>query len=153
MICLLLFSSQTVFVLYAFQNIEGKEILNNNFATCYVLMWNKVSRKTFGCVNHERTGSFWVVLGEPYHDLCRLSHLITLVTSRRVQQAGCIVWIVEWRNACRTLVGKLLEKLTLGRPRRRCKDNIRMNLREMGYEVEEGWNSKHDYCFWQCHSC
>jgi hypothetical protein len=36
----------------------------------------------------------------------------------------------EKRNAYRILVGKLEGKRSLGRPRRRWKDNIRMDLRE-----------------------
>jgi hypothetical protein len=38
----------------------------------------------------------------------------------------------EKRNAYRILVGKLEGKRPLGRPRRRWKDNIRMDLRETG---------------------
>jgi hypothetical protein len=39
----------------------------------------------------------------------------------------------EKRNACRILVGKPEGKRPLGRLRRRCVDNIKMNLREMGW--------------------
>jgi len=38
----------------------------------------------------------------------------------------------EERVAYRVLVGKTEGKRPLGRPRRRCVDNIRMNLQEMG---------------------
>jgi hypothetical protein len=37
------------------------------------------------------------------------------------------------RKAYRILVGKPEEKRRLGRPRRRWKDNIRMNVREIGW--------------------
>jgi hypothetical protein len=37
------------------------------------------------------------------------------------------------REACRDLVGKPEVKRTLGRPRRRWEDNIRMDLQEVGY--------------------
>jgi hypothetical protein len=40
----------------------------------------------------------------------------------------------EARNAYYSFVGKSEGKRPLGRPRSRCKDNIRMNLREMGWE-------------------
>jgi hypothetical protein len=36
-------------------------------------------------------------------------------------------------NACRILVGKPEGKRPLGRPRRRWVDNIKMDLREMGF--------------------
>jgi hypothetical protein len=39
----------------------------------------------------------------------------------------------EKRNAYRLLMGKPEEKRPLGRPRRRCVDNIRMYLGEVGW--------------------
>jgi len=38
----------------------------------------------------------------------------------------------EMRNVYNNLVGKLEGKRPHGRPRRRCKDNIRMDLRKIG---------------------
>jgi hypothetical protein len=35
------------------------------------------------------------------------------------------------RNACRILLGKLEGRRPFGRPRRRCVDNIKMDLREI----------------------
>jgi hypothetical protein len=40
----------------------------------------------------------------------------------------------EKRNAYRILVGEPEEKSTLGRPRRRWVDNIKMDLREIGWD-------------------
>jgi hypothetical protein len=40
----------------------------------------------------------------------------------------------EKRNACRILVGKLECKRPLERPRRRWVDNIKMDLREIGWD-------------------
>jgi hypothetical protein len=37
-------------------------------------------------------------------------------------------------DACRVLVGKLEEKRSLGRPRRKWVDNIKVDLREIGWE-------------------
>jgi hypothetical protein len=45
----------------------------------------------------------------------------------------------EKRNAYRILVGEPEGKRPLGRPRRRWEDNIKMNLREMGWDGME-WN-------------
>jgi hypothetical protein len=39
----------------------------------------------------------------------------------------------EKKNACRILVGKPEEKRSLRRPRRRWVDNIKMDLREIGW--------------------
>jgi hypothetical protein len=41
----------------------------------------------------------------------------------------------EMRNAYKILVGKSEWGTLLWRPRHRCKDNIRMNLREIGWEI------------------
>jgi hypothetical protein len=40
----------------------------------------------------------------------------------------------EWRGAYRALVGKPEGRRPLGRPRRRWEDNIKMDLREVGWE-------------------
>jgi hypothetical protein len=37
------------------------------------------------------------------------------------------------RNACRILAGKQAGKIPLGRPRRWCVDNIKLDLREIGW--------------------
>jgi hypothetical protein len=42
----------------------------------------------------------------------------------------------ERRGAYRALVGKPEERRPLGRPRRRWKDNIKMDLREVGWGVD-----------------
>jgi hypothetical protein len=39
-------------------------------------------------------------------------------------------------NACRILVGELERKRPLGRPRHRWVDNIKMELRETGWEAK-----------------
>jgi hypothetical protein len=44
----------------------------------------------------------------------------------------------EKRNACRILVKKPEERRPLGRPRRRWLDNIKMDLREIGW-VDVDW--------------
>jgi hypothetical protein len=41
---------------------------------------------------------------------------------------------VEKRNTCRILVGKPEGKTSLGRPRRRWVDNIKIDLREIGWD-------------------
>jgi hypothetical protein len=46
--------------------------------------------------------------------------------------------MVEWRGLHRVLVGKPEGKRPLGRPRRRCEDNIKMDLQEVGC-VEMEW--------------
>jgi len=49
--------------------------------------------------------------------------------------AGHVARIGERRGVYRVLVGKSEGKRPLGRPRRRCEDNIKMDLQEVGYGV------------------
>ncbi|KAJ4444158.1 hypothetical protein ANN_05947 [Periplaneta americana] len=53
---------------------------------------------------------------------------------RRLRWAGHVARMGESRNAYRVLVGRPEGKRPLGRPRRRWEDNIKMDLREMGYD-------------------
>jgi hypothetical protein len=50
----------------------------------------------------------------------------------------------EKKNAYRILVGMPEGKRTLGRPRRRCVDNIKMDLREIGWDGVE-WIGLDEY--------
>jgi len=53
-------------------------------------------------------------------------------TSRRMRQAGLIERMGERRGINSVLVGKSEGKIPLGRPRRRWKDNIKMDLQDVG---------------------
>ena len=46
--------------------------------------------------------------------------------------AGHVARVGEGRGVHRVLVGKPEGKIPSGRPRRRCEDNIKMDLREVG---------------------
>jgi hypothetical protein len=59
--------------------------------------------------------------------------LIYVTKSRRMRWAGHVARMGEPRNAYRILMGKPEGKRPLGRPRRRWVDNIKMNLRGMGW--------------------
>jgi hypothetical protein len=58
---------------------------------------------------------------------------IRIIKSRRMRWAGHVARMGEARNAYRIWGGKLEGKRPLGRPRRRWEDNIRMDLREIGW--------------------
>lgn len=59
----------------------------------------------------------------------------------------------EDRTAHKVLISTLNGKISLSRPRRRWKDNIRMDLNEIGYEGRErkdlaqGWEYQRDLIF------
>jgi hypothetical protein len=55
-----------------------------------------------------------------------------VIMSRKMRWAGRIACIVEMRNAYKSLVQNVEGKRPLERPRRRLKDDIKMNLKETG---------------------
>jgi hypothetical protein len=59
-----------------------------------------------------------------------------IVKSRRLQWTGKIARMREVKNAYRIFMWKHLGKWKLGIPRRRWKDNIKMNFKEVGCELE-----------------
>jgi hypothetical protein len=56
-----------------------------------------------------------------------------MMKSRRMRWAGHVARMEEKRNAYRILVGKPEGKRPLGRPRHRWVNNIKMDLREIGW--------------------
>ncbi|KAJ4452194.1 hypothetical protein ANN_03712 [Periplaneta americana] len=59
---------------------------------------------------------------------------------RRLRWAGHVAHMGESRNAYRVLVGRSEGKRPLGRPRRIWEDNIKMDLREVGYDDRDWIN-------------
>jgi hypothetical protein len=60
--------------------------------------------------------------------------IIRVINSRRMRWAGHVAGMWEKRNAYRILVGKPEGTRPLGRTRRRCVDDIKMDLRETGWD-------------------
>jgi hypothetical protein len=59
---------------------------------------------------------------------------ITVIKSRIMKWAGHVAHMGEMRNAYKILVRKPEGKRPLRRPRDRWEDNIRMDVREVGWE-------------------
>jgi len=62
----------------------------------------------------------------------RRLHIVRVIKSRRMRWAGHVARMGEECGVYRVLVGKPEEKRTLGRPRRRWVDIIKMDLQEVG---------------------
>jgi hypothetical protein len=93
-----------------------------------------VLRKIFGSKRDEVTGGWRKLYNEKPHKLSCSPSIIRIIKSRRMRWARHVARMGEKMNACRILVGKPEEKRPLGRPRRRWVDNIKMDLREMGWD-------------------
>jgi hypothetical protein len=67
------------------------------------------------------------------HRLYSSPSIIRMIKSRKMRWAGHVARMGAKRNWYRILVGKPEGKRPLGRPRRRWVDNIKMDLREIGW--------------------
>jgi hypothetical protein len=56
------------------------------------------------------------------------------IKSRRMRWVRHVTRMEGERNVCKVVMGRPEGKRPLGRPRRRWKDGIRMDLREIGWE-------------------
>jgi hypothetical protein len=73
---------------------------------------------------------------EELHNVYISPNIISIIKSRRIRWAAHVASMAGMENAYKCLVGKPERKRPLGRPRRRWKDNIRIDLREIGWEVD-----------------
>ncbi|KAJ4433905.1 hypothetical protein ANN_16218 [Periplaneta americana] len=95
---------------------------------------NKVLRKIFGAKRDEVTGEWRKLHNAELHSLYSSPGIIRNIKSRRLGWAGHVARMGESRNAYGVLVGRPDGKRPLERPRRRWEDNIKMVLREVGYD-------------------
>jgi hypothetical protein len=89
---------------------------------------NRVLRTVFGPKREEVAGEWRKLHNEELNDLYSLPNIVRVVKSRRMSWAGHVARMGEHRGVYRVLVGKPEGKRPLGRPRRRWKDNIKMDL-------------------------
>jgi hypothetical protein len=71
---------------------------------------------------------------EELHNVYSSPSIIRVIKSRRMRWTGHAARMGERRNAYRILVGKPDGKRPLGRPRRRWVDNVKVDLREVGWD-------------------
>jgi hypothetical protein len=69
---------------------------------------------------------------EEFHNLYSSPGISKIIKSRRMRWAGHVARIWDKGNACRILVGKPEGRRLLGRHRHRRKDNIKMDLGDIG---------------------
>jgi hypothetical protein len=67
-----------------------------------------------------------------YDEVLTFYNLSYKVKSRRMRWTGHVARMGATRNTCRILVGKPEGKRPLGRTRRRCVGNIKIDVREIG---------------------
>ena len=125
----------------------------NNFACCFVWVWNLVAdieggkeaegvweqvlRRIFGPRKDEVTGELRRLHNEELNDLYSSPNIVRVIKSRRMRWVGNVARMGEERGVYKVLVGKPEGKRPLGRPRRRWMD-IRMDLQEVGCGYMDG---------------
>ncbi|KAJ4436544.1 hypothetical protein ANN_16575 [Periplaneta americana] len=112
---------------------------------------NKVLRKIFGAKRDEVTGEWRKLHNAELHALYPSPDIIRNITPRRLRWPGHVARMGESRNAYRVLVGRPEGKRPLGRPRRRWEDNIKMELREVGYDGRDWINLAQDRDQWRAY--
>ena len=91
----------------------------------------RVLRRVFGPKMDEVTGEWRKLHNEELRDLYSLPNIVRVVKSRRMRWAGHVACMVEGGVVHRVLVGKPEGKRSLGRPKRRWEDYIKMDLQEV----------------------
>ncbi|KAJ4448485.1 hypothetical protein ANN_10501 [Periplaneta americana] len=110
---------------------------------------NKVLRKIFVAERDEVTGEWRKLHNTELHALYSSPDIIKNIKSRCLRWAGHVARMGESRNAYRVLVGRPEGKISLGRPRRRWEDNIKMDLMEVGYDDRDWINLAQDRDQWR----
>jgi hypothetical protein len=80
------------------------------------------------------SGSWRKLHNEELHNLYSSPSIIRMIKSRRMRWAVHVAPMGEKRNAYRILLGKPEGKKPQGRPGRRWASNIKMDLREIGWD-------------------
>jgi hypothetical protein len=92
---------------------------------------NRVLGRIFGPKRDEVTGEWRKLHKDEIHNLYCSPTIVRVIKSRRMRWTGHVARMGEGRGVYRVLVGKPEGKRSLGRPRRRSEDNIKMDLQEV----------------------
>jgi hypothetical protein len=94
---------------------------------------NKVLRRIFGPKRDEVTGGWRKLHNEELRGLYSSPSIIRVIKARRMRWAGHVARMGDVRGAYNILVGRRDGRRPLGRPRSRWGDNIKIDLREIGF--------------------
>jgi hypothetical protein len=94
---------------------------------------NRVLRRIFGPKRDEVTGGWRKLHNEELHNLYSSRSIIRMIKSRRMRWTGHVARMGEKRNAYRA-VGNPEGKRPLIRSRLKWVDNIKIDLREIGWD-------------------
>jgi hypothetical protein len=93
---------------------------------------NRVLRRIFWPKRDEVIGEWRKLHNEEPNYLYSSQNIIRVIKSRKFRWAGHVARVRDRRGVCRVLVGKPGGKRLLGKARLRRKDNIKMDIQEVG---------------------
>ena len=99
---------------------------------------NLVMRRIFGLKREVVTGEWRRLHNEEINDLYSSPKSVRMIKPRRMRWAEHVARMEERRGVYRVWVGKTEGKTSLGRPRRRWEDDIKMDLQEVGIGLWTG---------------
>jgi hypothetical protein len=88
--------------------------------------------RIYGPKRNEVTGEWRKLHNEELNDLYCSPNIVRVIKSRRMRWVRNVACMGARSGVYRVLVGKPARKRQLGRPRRRWKDNIKMDIQEVG---------------------
>ena len=89
---------------------------------------NRTLRKLFGPKRDEITEEWRRLHNEELYDFYSFPNIIRVSNSRRMRWAGYMARMEDRRGAYKVLMGRPEGKRPLGRPRRKWKDDIKIDL-------------------------
>jgi hypothetical protein len=96
---------------------------------------NRVLRRIFGPKRNEVTGGWRKLHNDKLDGLYSSLIVIRVIKARRMRWAGHVACMGDVRGAYNILVGRPEGRRPLGRPRHRWEDNIKIDIREIGFWV------------------
>jgi len=84
----------------------------------------------------EEEGSWRKLRNDELHSLYSSPNIVRVIKSRRLRWAGHVARMGVGRGVYRVLIGRPEGKRLVGRPRRRWEDNIKLDLRVIGGEMD-----------------
>ena len=92
------------------------------------LFENRILRRLFG-PKRDANGEWRRLHNKELHSLYRSLNIVRVMNSRRLRWAGHVARMEEGRSAVKILTGTPARKGSLGKPKRRWEDNIRMYVK------------------------
>jgi hypothetical protein len=74
----------------------------------------------------------------------RSPNIIRILKSIRIRWAGHVAIMEEGRSSLKKFIGKLTRRIFIGRPGRRWVENVRMDLKEIGFSTRNWLDSAQD---------